>query len=167
MIETLYHLSPYAPVVIFTASVLDIFFVTGFILYGAAMMGSVAMMYTTGMITIEGIIIASYLGTLLGNTVNFAVGRLFGKTAFIIKRLEQPRIQKAQGFLRTNGLFLYILVCRFIAIVRPLYAVVLGSMQIKFYRFILYELIVALLWVIFWLIILIQGESLYSHFFGK
>ena len=113
MFEFIYYISPYAPIIIFVASVLDIFFVTGFILYGAAMMSSVAMMHATGMITTEGIVASAYAGTLFGNTLNYLIGRMFGEAKYVSEKLQHPRIDKARGFLKNKGLLPYIFVCRF------------------------------------------------------
>lgn len=168
MVESIVmFLAPYAPFAIFGAAVLDIFFVTGLFLYGAAMLSSIAMMYTTGMITVELIVISSYGGTVLGNTMNYLSGRVFEKTTIVSNKLNHPNVDKARTFLQSRGLFIYILICRFIAITRPLYALVLGSMKIKFWRFFTYELIVAFFWIIFWLLVLAYGGSLLSYVFNK
>ena len=166
MLELIYQLSPYAPVAIFVASVLDIFFASGLFLYGAAMMSSVAMMHVTGMISIEMIILSAYSGTLTGNFLNYSVGRWFGETKLVTRKLQHPKVETVLRFLRTRGLFLFIFGCRFFAVTRPLYALVLGSLKIKFYRFFLYEMTVALTWIVFWLFILLQGEKIYFYFFG-
>ena len=110
MFELIEQFAPYSPLVIFFASIFDIFFATGLFLYGAAMMGSIAMMYTTGMITIPEIIIASYAGTLIGNSLNYLSGRLFDKAPIVERKLQHPKIQKIKGYLQTKGLFLYILI---------------------------------------------------------
>jgi membrane-associated protein len=166
MFDIIYQFSPYAPVVIFISSFLDIFFVSGLILYGAAMMGSVVLMYTTGMISAELIIISAFSGTLLGNLLNYATGRMLSDVPIVKNRLQNPKLKKAHRFLKSRGLFLYIGTCRFVAVTRPLYALLAGSLKVSFQRFLIYEIIVALVWVIFWLIILIQGEAIYSRIFG-
>ena len=166
MLDALYTLSPYAPVVIFVAATLDIFFVTGLILYGAAMLGLIAMMHTTGMITLEGIVVSAYAGTMLGNVLNYGAGRLFGEVPIVARKLQHPKLETGRAFLKTRGLFLFIIVCRFIAVTRPLYALLIGSLEISFRRFFLYEAFVALAWIIFWLIILVQGEMIYAWLFG-
>jgi len=166
MLEFLKQLATNYPLIIFIASVLDIFFVSGLFLYGAAMMGSILMLYTAGLISVSEIILASYAGTLLGNILNYWSGRVFDKVPIVDKKLNHPKVQTAKGYLRTKGLFLYILICRFIAISRPLYALVLGSLNIKFSRFIVYEAVVAFFWVVFWLIVLIQGEVLFRMLFS-
>ena len=166
MLELITQLSPYAPVAILVASALDIFFVTGLFLYGAAMMSSIAMMHATGMISLEMIIISAYGGTLLGNTLNYYAGRLFGETKFVIRKLQNPKVEKVHAFLQSRGLFIFIFGCRFFAFTRPLYALVLGSLKISFFRFFSYELIIALVWILFWLFVLLQGEKIYFYLFG-
>lgn len=167
MLEIIQQLSLYSPIIIFTASILDIFFATGLFLYGFTTLGVVAFMHNTSAISFQAIIISAYIGTIFGNTVNFFVGKLFGKTNLIKKRLENKKLIKAKKFLQNKGLFIYIIVCRFIAVLRPLYALFLGTIGIKFKRFILYESIIALVWVVFWLFILIQGENIFSYFLNN
>lgn len=159
MEELIYQLSPYAPAAILIAAALDIFFITGYVLYGFAMLSSVLMMHTTGMISAETILMSAFTGTVLGNSTNYWVGRLFGETEFVKKRLEHPRMQKARHFLQHRGLVIYMFIGRFVTFTRPFYAVLLGSMRIKFRRFLMYEIPLAFFWVAFWLFIILQSEA--------
>ena len=111
------------------------------------------------------IIITSFAGTIVGNVLNYLVGRIFNRSSFVINRMNNLKAQKAREVLRSRGLFIYILVCRFIAVTRPLYALLLGGFGIKFRRFIIYEMLIAFAWTIFWLFILVQGEALFFHLF--
>lgn len=165
MFELINNLSPYAPFVIAIASFLDIFFATGLILYGAAMMGSIAMMYGTGIISFEAIVISSFLGTLSGNCLNYLAGRKFSKTRMIKKKLDHPKVKNFTEMLNNHGLLLFIAVSRFIAITRPLYAILIGSLHISFLRFFIYESIIAFAWVCFWLLIIIEGGQLFTAVF--
>tara|TARA_B100000508_G_scaffold98236_1_gene77079 strand:+ start:812 stop:1309 length:498 start_codon:yes stop_codon:yes gene_type:complete len=159
MEELIYQFSPYAPAAILIAAALDIFFITGYILYGFAMLASVLMMYTSGMIGAEAILITAFLGTTIGNSINYWIGRFFGETEFVRKRLTQPRAQKARHFLQHRGLIIFMVIGRFITFTRPMYALILGSMRIKFRRFLMYEIPLAFFWVAFWLFIILQGEE--------
>ena len=161
--EAIYQMSHFAPLVIIVASILDIFLVTGFILYGAAMITTVAAMHMSGMITTEALIMSASIGTVTGNILNYWLGRLFGETEYVKKKLEHPKMIKAKVFLKSRGLLLYMTASRFIAVIRPMYAVLLGSMNISFRRFIAYEIPLAVFWVIFWLVIIVEGEQLYSR----
>lgn len=157
--NTVYEISHYAPLVILIAATLDIFFMTGYILYGAAMLSTVLMMHMTGMITTEALIASAFLGTVTGNIANYWAGRLFGETVYLQKKLQSPRLQKTQSFLRSRGLLIYMIVGRFITFTRPIYAVVLGSMQIRFDCFLIREIPLALFWVTFWLLLILEGEA--------
>jgi membrane protein DedA with SNARE-associated domain len=166
MLEGILQSSQYAPFIIFVAAALDIFFVTGLFLYGIAMISTIAIMHSTGVITAETIVIALFSGTVLGNVLNFGIGKVFHKSRIVAKKLEHPQAEKARGFLKTRGLFIYMLVCRFIVFTRPLYALLLGSFGISFKRFILYEILIAFAWTIFWLFIIIKGKEMFAYFFG-
>ncbi len=167
MQEVVYQLSHYAPLVIFVASVLDIFFLTGLILYGGATLGAVGMMLMSGMITVPEVIIAALAGTLLGNQINYWVGRLFHNTNFVQKRLSGERAQKAEDFLRTRGLLLFMIVGRFITFFRPLHGLIIGTFNIKLRRFFAYDLILSFLWVTIWLAAILYGEKLWLQFFNS
>ena len=153
MVEIFNDFIVYVPVALFFAAIIDIFFLTGLLFYGGTTLGAIGLLYSSGAIGFGEIVIATYAGTLLGNSVNFYSGRLFGETPVVARKLSNPKVQKAQQFLRTRGLFLYILIGRFTAVTRPLYALLLGSLQIKYRRFIIYEACIALFWVVLWLLI--------------
>lgn len=162
----IYTIAPYAPLLIIVASALDIFFITGFLLYGVAMMGTVLMLHVNDMISVQSLIITAIVGTLLGNVANYWVGYWFGEAAFIQKKLSHPRIQKLRNKMLKRGLWLFIIVTRFITFTRPFYALLLGSLKIPFAKFIVREIVIASVWVIFWLIIILQSETLYFKIFG-
>ncbi len=166
MYEFVYGLSHYAPLVIFIASTLDIFFLSGYILYGGATLGAVGMMHMSGMISVPEIIVAAIAGTLFGNQINYWVGRFFNTTHFVQKRLQTPRAQKAEGFLRARGLLLYMIAGRFVTFFRPIHAVILGAFNIRWWRFTSYDLILSFIWVTFWLSLVLYGEQLWLKFFA-
>ena len=161
--DTLYNLSHYAQLVIAIAAFLDIFFATGLILYGFAMLSTVGMLHMTGMITTTELVISATIGTVTGNVCNYWIGRLFGTSSFIKKRLQSPTMQKLQISLRSRGLLPFMIISRSITFTRPLYALFLGSLNISFRRFIVREIPLAFLWVSFWIVIILQGEELYSR----
>lgn len=165
MSELIYELSHYAPLVIFVAATLDIFFLSGYILYGGATLGAIGMMHMSGMISVPEIIAAALTGTLFGNQINYWVGRLFNTTSFVQKRLETKRAQKAFGWLRSRGLLSYMVVGRFITFFRPIHAVILGAFNIRWHRFVSYDIPLSFIWVTFWLTIILYGEKLYLQFF--
>jgi membrane-associated protein len=165
MFDLLYAIAPYAPVVILLAAFLDIFFISGYILYGGATLAVVGMMYMTGMITIPEIIATALTGTLLGNQVNYWIGRSFHNVSFITKKLSTPHAQKAEHFLRSHGLLLYMLLGNFITFFRPIHGLILGTFNISWWRFFSYDLIISFVWVIFWLMLILYGEKMYLYLF--
>lgn len=162
--EAIYQFSHYSPLVILVAAALDIFFLTGLLLYGVAMMSTVLMMHMTGMIGTEALIASAFLGTLSGNLVNYWVGRWFSETEFMRTRLARPRYQRAREQLRTQGLTWFMIIGRFITFTRPLYALLLGSARVSFKRFLWREVPLAFCWVTFWLLIILQGEEWFARF---
>lgn len=166
MFELIQQFSAYAPLIIFVAATLDILFLTGLILYGAAMIGSIGAMYSTGMISVEMIILSSYCGTVFGNCLNYGAGHIFREAPFISNKLNDPKVQKVKSILDKRSLPLFMVISRFIALIRPLYALVLGSLDISFKRFLFFELIIALFWVLFWLFIIVQGTKIFESIFG-
>jgi len=169
-IETIYNfiypIAPYAPLVVLVATFLDIFFITGLILYGAAMLSMVLILHSSGMIGTELLIVSAFTGTILGNTCNYCVGYWFSETRFVQAQLQKPRMSLLREKLTKRGLLVFIFIGRFVTFTRPLYALFLGSIKIPFSKFILKELGIALFWVVFWILLILQGESLYSRFFG-
>ena len=148
------------------ASVLDIFFLSGYILYGVATLGAVAVMHMTGMITVTEIIIAAVVGTIFGNQINYWLGRLFNTTSFIKKRIDTPRAQKAQMFLQTKGLLVYMAIGRFVTFFRPIHGVILGALNVSWKRVIVYDVLLSTLWVSVWLWLLLYGEIALDTFFN-
>lgn len=165
MEDLIYSLIPYAPLTVFFASFLDIFFLTGLILYGGAMLGMVLMMLSTGMISVEVLILSAYAGTITGNITNYWIGRLWGETEFIKNKMSNPKIHKIQQRMRSNNLTFFIFITRFITFTRPLYALALGTFEIKFRKFILNELVIALVWIVFWLTTILQGQNIFYQLF--
>lgn len=160
MEEFLLSLWPYVPFIIFIAAFLDVLCFTGLFLYGGAMIGGVLVLYLTGAVSIPEIIIASSLGTLLGSSVNFSLGRYLSHHPRIRPFLQKPRAQKFTRFLTTKPLWLVILIGRFITLARPLYSLALGAAGTSPQRFFLYEIPIVVVWVVLWLFILLQGEAL-------
>lgn len=163
--DWLFHLSPFTPLIVCAATVLDIFFLTGFIFYGAAMMSAILMLLMTNMISVEALLISAFIGSTLGNVVNYWVGRSFGTTEFVTKRLQNQKIQRFEQFLERRGLLVFMIVGRFITFTRPLYALLLGSLGVSFRRFLVRELPLTLVWVSFWLWVILQGESVLTKWF--
>lgn len=167
MIETvLYYLKPMAPVMIMVAAFLDTFIGTGYILYGFALLASVGMMHMQGLITVPEIIVAASLGTIAASSLNFGLGHWFGHTSWVQRRTTGPVISELNRYLDTYGLWWFIVIGRSITILRPSYGLVLGLLGRPWGRFIVYEVVIATVWVSFWLAIILFGETLITQLFA-
>jgi len=97
----------------------------------------------------------------LGNIVNYTIGRFFGKQLFRnsnSKIFRQDYLNRAREFYDKHG-GLAIITTRFIPIIRTFAPFVAGMSGMKYPRFIAYNIIGALLWV---------GIFLYAgYFFGN
>lgn len=164
MEELLNPLLMYAPLFIFAGAFFDVLVFTGLFLYGGTMLASVALLYASGAVTITEITLAAASGTLLGSSVNFYLGRFFGHVPFIEKFLNKPGALKIKNFMTKRHLLITMTVGRFITLARPLYGLVLGTMEISAKRFFMYEIPLVLVWVLIWLLVLIQGEKLIRMF---
>jgi membrane-associated protein len=99
--------------------------------------------------------------SILGNTVNYAVGRFIGPRVFHFpqSRLFNPQyLHKAQQFYENHG-GKAIIIARFIPIIRTFAPFVAGIGSMQAQRFLFYNVLGALLWV---------GSLLYaSYLFGN
>jgi membrane-associated protein len=97
----------------------------------------------------------------LGNIVNYTIGRFFGKQLFCnpnSKIFRRDYLDKAHSFYEKHG-GVAVIMTRFIPIIRTFAPFVAGMGGMKYPRFIAYNIIGALLWV---------GIFLYAgYFFGN
>lgn len=159
MYEILHEVAPYAPLAVFIASFLDIVFCTGFLLYGGALLGAVIIMLTTEMIAVPTLIITATLGSLAGNQLNYWVGRRFYAVPWVRARIEGPRGAQLGRFLQARGLLVFMVFGRFFAFARPFHALIIGSFLIDWRRFLLYDTILTLVWVVFWIAMILLAED--------
>jgi len=153
-----------APLIILVAAYLDTFMFTGYFLYGFAMLSAVSMLHLSGAITAPEIIIVGWLGTAAASITNYTIGYLGGAAA---KRQQEKilagRLKRLQPYLYGGRMWLVILVGRSITFTRPAYGFLLGAAHAAPARFIIFELIISLLWVTFWIFIILLGESLLTR----
>lgn len=161
MLETISALISYTPAIIFIATILDIFFITGYIFYGFAMLSVVGVLLMNGSVTISELVIAGSLGTILGNYINFYIGKKFGSSKYIQKHLQHKSVQKIHSLIRNHNLLLLMFICRFVTFLRPAYALILGTLHVDTKRFMLYEIIISIIWITFWITVIVTtGEAI-------
>lgn len=150
-----------APILILAASFLDTWMVTGYFLYGFALMGSVGVMHVSGMISAPEIILMAWIGTASASIVNFTLGHLGRHVSVSATPPSDPsRLARIQMYIRNHPLWLAILIGRSISITRPLYGFILGTAHVSPVRFVAWELPISLVWVCFWITVIILGEHI-------
>ena len=147
----------------FAAAFLDAFFATGLIFYGMMFFATAGALHATGKITTIELTIVTYLGSVIANYLNFYIGYFFGKAPFIRDFIAGERAQRARDCLEKRGLFIYMTIGRFVGFLRPVYAILIGTLHVDRRKFMLYELIIAIPWTLFWVSVLLFGESLILH----
>jgi membrane-associated protein len=94
------------------------------------------------------VILAGWVGTFLGASFDFAVGRLGERGPFgpVLRRRElQPPLTRARALLDRYG-FLALLGSHFVSQLRSLVAVAAGATGMPYWRFAMYEAPAALAW---------------------
>jgi undecaprenyl-diphosphatase len=101
-----------------------------------------------GKLDLLGVIAVAWLGTVLGTSFDFMLGRM-GHRTYLRHWLARPAvarsIERASAFLWRYGLGA-ILVGHFIPPLRTVLAVAAGMTQLPYWRFLLYEICAALAW---------------------
>jgi len=150
---------------------LQIFAETGliFLIFFTAFLPGDALLFALGMIAaskdnslqIEILIPLLMLGALLGDNLNYLVGRRFGK--WILQK-EDSRFYKKKYLKRAMRIFKKngrnaIIIARFTPVIRTLIPFVCGTLHLKYRVFLLYSFIGATVWV--------GGITLIGYFLGQ
>jgi len=100
------------------------------------------------------------LAAVLGNTVNYFIGRWIGHRVFISQShwIDQKALRKTHGFYEKHG-GKTIVLARFLPIIRTFAPFIAGVSEMNFARFQLFNITGALLWVV---ILVVAG-----YFFGN
>jgi membrane-associated protein len=100
-----------------------------------------------GAINIFSLFILLSIAAILGDSLNYSIGKYFGK-AVIIKRnwVKQENIQKTKDFFEKHGAKT-IVFARFLPIIRSFAPFVAGISEMKYSRFLSYNIIGGICWV--------------------
>jgi len=116
-------------------------------------------------LSVEGLLVALMIAAILGDTVNYWVGRYVGPKAFSgrIRFLKQSHLDRTQEFYEKYG-GKAIILARFVPIVRTFAPFVAGIGAMNYPRFILYNVTGGVAWVA---IFTLAGYWLGEHPFVK
>lgn len=133
----------------------------GFFLPGDSLLFTLGLMSVKGDIDINVLIPVLLVATILGDHFSYFLGRKFSE--FTKKNmnkifLEERHLEMAHAFYLKHG-GKTILFCKFIAFVRTFAPFIAGTSKMSYWRFTLYEVSGAILWVV--------GIVGGSHYLGK
>lgn len=133
----------------------------GFFLPGDSLLLTLGLISSRGDIDLKILIPSLIIATILGDHFSYFLGRKFSvKVRKNISRfyLEEKHMEMAQKFYTRHG-GKTILFCKFIAFVRTFAPFVAGTSKMSFYRFTLFDIAGATLWV--------GGIIISAHYLGQ
>jgi len=121
----------------------------GFFLPGDSLLVVSGLFAAAGKLNVAFVLLAFFLGSVLGDSTGYWTGRFMGKTLFNREssRLFKPsRVEKAHAFFEKYGVKTVIL-ARFIPIVRTFAPLVVGAAEMSYAKFLAFSVIGGLLWI--------------------
>lgn len=95
------------------------------------------------------VLLAAWLAAVMGDNTGYLLGRWGGLRLLHKLRVKPEHLERVEGFFQRYGGGI-VVVARFFPILRQLNGVVAGSMQMPWWRFLLFNMLGATLWVGFW-----------------
>lgn len=121
----------------------------GFFLPGDSLLVVSGLFAAAGKLNVWLVMLAFFLGSVIGDSTGYWTGRVMGKTLFGREnsRIFKPsRVQKAHVFFEKYGVKTVIL-ARFVPIVRTFAPIVIGASEMPYRRFLPYSILGGLLWI--------------------
>ena len=121
----------------------------GFFLPGDSLLVVSGLFAAAGKLNVALVLLAFFLGSVLGDSTGYWTGRFMGKTLFNREssRIFKPsRVEKAHAFFEKYGVKTVIL-ARFIPIVRTFAPLVVGAAEMSYAKFLAFSVIGGLLWI--------------------
>jgi membrane-associated protein len=121
----------------------------GFFLPGDSMLVVSGLFAAAQKLNVWLVMLAFFLGSVLGDSTGYWTGRIMGKTLFNREssRIFKPsRVKKAHDFFEKYGVKTVIL-ARFVPIVRTFAPLVVGAAEMPYSRFLPFSIIGGLLWI--------------------
>lgn len=121
----------------------------GFFLPGDSLLVVSGLFAAAGKLNVALVMLAFFLGSLIGDSTGYWTGRVMGKTLFNREnsRIFKPsRVQKAHEFFEKYGPKTVIL-ARFVPIVRTFAPLVVGATEMPYAKFLTFSLIGSLAWI--------------------
>jgi membrane-associated protein len=121
----------------------------GFFLPGDSLLVVSGLFAAAGKLNVALVMLAFFLGSVIGDSTGYWTGRVMGKTLFNREssRIFKPsRVEKAHAFFEKYGAKTVIL-ARFVPIVRTFAPLVVGAAEMPYSRFLPFSIIGGALWI--------------------
>lgn len=121
----------------------------GFFLPGDSLLVVAGLFAAAGKLNVLLVLLAFFLGSLLGDSTGYWTGRIMGKRLFNREDsfiFKPSRVQKAHAFFEKYGPKTVIL-ARFVPIVRTFAPIVIGAAEMPYAKFLTYSVFGGLLWI--------------------
>ncbi len=121
----------------------------GFFLPGDSLLVVSGLFAAAGKLNVALVMLAFFLGSVIGDSTGYWTGRVMGKTLFNREDswiFKPSRVQKAHTFFEKYGVKTVIL-ARFVPIVRTFAPIVVGAAEMTYRQFLPFSVIGGLLWI--------------------
>lgn len=121
----------------------------GFFLPGDSLLVVSGLFAAAGKLNVTLVMLAFFLGSVIGDNTGYWTGRMMGKTLFNREssRIFKPsRVAKAKHFFDKYGVKTVVL-ARFVPIVRTFAPLVVGATEMPYYKFLMYSILGGALWI--------------------
>lgn len=122
----------------------------GFFLPGDSLLVVSGLFAAAGKLNVALVLLAFFLGSVIGDSTGYWTGRVMGKTLFNREdsRIFKPsRVAKAHTFFEKYGVKTIIL-ARFVPIVRTFAPIVIGASKMPYSKFLPFSILGGLLWIL-------------------
>ncbi|HEV8591510.1 MAG TPA: VTT domain-containing protein [Pyrinomonadaceae bacterium] len=121
----------------------------GFFLPGDSLLVVSGLFAAAGKLNVAFVMLAFFLGSVLGDNTGYWTGRIMGKTLFNREssRIFKPsRVEKAHAFFEKYGVKTVVL-ARFVPIVRTFGPLVVGAAEMSYRKFLFFSILGGAMWI--------------------
>jgi membrane-associated protein len=121
----------------------------GFFLPGDSLLVVSGLFAAAGKLNVALVLMAFFLGSIIGDSTGYWTGRAMGKTLFNRESsfvFKPSRVEKAKLFFEKYGVKT-IIMARFVPIVRTFAPLVIGATEMPYQKFLPYSILGGLLWI--------------------
>ena len=113
---------------------------------GDSMLFAVGALSATGILNVFWLIVLLSVASIIGDSVNYAIGKYFSHNKILGKFIKKKHLEKTHGFFEKYG-GKTIIIARFVPIVRTVAPFVAGIGKMGYIKFSIYNVFSGILWV--------------------